>query len=277
MLSASLGELGVRLSWRETNIPISVPDMLGDREELQSTSVRNIYQLQRKVDAPGSMWEEFPFIDTTGALDEFSRRVSGRPVGPSRGRSYLYRVASFQTGSNYSNFTEPVSVPIPTVTSPVGPLSVRPSNPGTPPLFTVVGWNSSNQGGSWRVERAAVNNFSAPTYNNVSRVSSLDFVEVATVTPESSRANSIAVDAARVRGSMFRTSRYFIDRDVAEGNTYFYRVTALDSSGRSSSEPSYGAASLTSPAFESGVKSAIAPLRDSLAGDPRPILVKGVR
>jgi hypothetical protein len=219
-LSASIDDTNVLLTWIEPNLTVSVADMLGDREELAATSVRNIYQVQRMDTTRGS-WENFPLVDTPQLIDSDSTLTSGRPSPPTVGGDYLYRVATFQTGGYYSNYTDPLHVSIPKTIPAVRSLTVTSTDVRVRPFCVTVGWQSDGFDGHWEIERA-VSDIEGRTILSANDVKSLKFSVVANVSREASRANPRDADI-RDRGHQ----RVYMDNDVSINKVYVYRVTPV--------------------------------------------------
>lgn len=231
-LSASVSNGSVELSWREPNLTFSVAEMIGNRDTLTATSVRNVYQLQR-MDMKVGLWESFPLVDTTGTIDSEKFVSDGRPKPPEAGRAYLYRVATFQTGGYYSNYCDPIDVTIPTAVSAVGALSLSSGDPRVSPLHVNISWSAAGFDGTWLVERAQPANTVSSI--GMSTAESSDFKVIATIPRESSRANSRELDNLRDPRLKNGANRLFVDTDVKLGQTYLYRVTAINGKVRSNS------------------------------------------
>lgn len=238
-LSASIDGDSIRISWMEANLTKTVADMLGDREELAATSVRNLYQVQRMEIARGA-WDSFPLVDTPYLIDGRSEQTDGRPPSPQVGAAYLYRVATFQTGGYYSNFTDPVRVAISPAPPTPGPLRLECTDPRVRPARVTVAWSSPSFDGEWIVERAQADR--ADKVRSVDAANRLDYRIVGRVARESSRGNPRDIDGVRTGIIPGSHNRAFFDKDVQAGMTYFYRVTAVLGELRSPS--SIGAVSL---------------------------------
>lgn len=257
-LSSTVTTSSVMLSWKDANISFSPDDLMGNRETLENTSVRALYQVQRK-DIGGVNWESFPLTDQPVFDDELldADPPSYRPAYPSKGRTYLYRVGTLQSGNYYSNFTEPVAVKV--VVPPEMPsfLAVRCSDTRIRPTYTVVNWNSGGDVAYWQVDRVAVNNYVSPSISSPDQISALNFVEVARVTPEASRATARNQDETRKRDeSLFIGERFYIDSDIEIGNSYFYRVRAVSTHG-DVSEYVYRGIYISNSTFERKLKSVV--------------------
>lgn len=238
-LSASVDGVTIRLSWIEPNLTKTVADMLGDREKLAATSVRNLYQLQRMEIRKGT-WDSFPLVDTQYLVDGRDDETDGRPPPPVVGDTYLYRVATFQTGGYYSNFTDPVRVAISVPPPAPGPLKVECSDIRVSPIRVIVAWGSPSFDGEWVIERAQVSQ--TEKVRSVDAANRLSYGVVGRITRESSRGSPRDIDRDRSTAIPKLHNRAFFDKDVKPGLTYFYRVTAVK--GEMRSTPSVGAISL---------------------------------
>ena len=238
------GSVTVTLTWDDGNLDIEPEQLLGNREELEFTSVRTLYQLERKR-VPGELWEQFPMFDeatfseTTAQLGEVP--PSFRPEFIEVDSMYMYRVAAFQTGGFISNFTKPIQVATFVPVVPPTDLRVRSCDSGCEPFFVALNWDTDESSGEvdrWIVDRVEVNNFAASRLNltNPGAVDNLDFQNVAEVFAESGNSTS-RVNEMRMPDEVARDvsnqnivlsgQHHYIDSDVRFGNTYFYRVRAV--------------------------------------------------
>jgi len=246
-----LSNEGVNLSWKGSNLLFSSTDLLGSRNSLEDSSAREIYEVQRR-EIGGVKWDTFPMMEATSFVDPIIDVTPAeiRPNYPKIGRTYLYRVATLQSGNFYSNFTPPVAVTIGEGVDLPTALVVRCSDTRVRPMYTVVNWSSQGTVDHWVIDRAAVNNLASARLSNIDAISGLDFANIALVTPESSRASSRGMDGERERDpDLFVGDRFFIDHDVEIGNTYFYRLRAVSVTGVVS-EPIYRGILISNSTFE---------------------------
>ncbi len=241
----------VRLSWKDSDVLFSPDELMGDRDALERASVRSLFQVQRReMGAP--VWDDFPLIESVSFEDPVldADPPPFRPAYPKLGRTYLYRVGTLQSGNYYSNFTDPVSVTVQVPPRPPPTLVVRCSDTRAHPSYVVVNWTGRGDVSHWLVERAAVNNFSAGSVSAQSQIVGLPFVEIARVTPESSRASSRESDLGRRRDpAVFVGERFYIDHDIEMGNSYFYRVSSVSIDG-AQSDPAYRGIYVSNSTFE---------------------------
>lgn len=248
---------GVVLRWQEGNVTFPSEDMMGNQDSLSSTSVRTLYQIERKK-VGEERWAEFPLIPDLSFFDPSpsslgDQKPEFRPSLIESNQRYVYRVKALQTGtfvSNYGNSVE-VFAGLPTL-APTN-FRIRPSDAKVKPFYVVLNWDTPNQSGvidRWEIERAEINNFAASRLNvkNPSDFQNLIFVKHRVVFRESSRFVAQGLDIltkAKLeiassenqndRGnkslSLFTGDHQFQDTDVRFGNTYFYRIRALGVDG----------------------------------------------
>lgn len=209
---------GVQLHWQEGNIDISAEDRLGNRDDLRNSSIRTLYQLERKL-AGNSRWTEFPLIEDNTFIDyststlsmlnsseEFTKinknevkSANFRPDLIEENKEYIYRVRAVQTGSYISNFSSPVSVftslPILVPTD----FNCKISNTSVKPFYIAINWDTSDESGTvdkWELERVVINNFAASKINvrNVDEIKGLLFKPYRKIFFESSRFASSELD-----------------------------------------------------------------------------------
>ncbi len=234
---------GVKISWHEANIDVSTEDRLGNRDSLASTSVRTLYQVERKK-LGEEKWYEFPMIEQTSFFDGSSTLIGSmnpkfRPPAVESNQTYVYRVKALQTGSFVSNYSVPVEVFTSLPVVPPANFRVRASDTRVSPFYAALNWDTPNNSGvvdKWEIERCEVNNFAASRINNRNPddLKSLEFMPFRTVFRESSRFNSEIVDADqsdRDATGLFSGQHQFQDTDMMLGNTYFYRLRAVGLDG----------------------------------------------
>ncbi|MHA1951785.1 MAG: hypothetical protein ACW987_18215, partial [Candidatus Thorarchaeota archaeon] len=231
--------------------------------------------------------------DKVAALGE--EAPSFRPPFLEVDTNYIYRVAAMQTGNFISNFSRAISVNtfLP-VTQPIR-FSARTCDTNCEPFFVTLNWDTRKDSGTvdkWIIERAVVNNFAAANLNttNISDIEDLDFEVVEEVHKESSRSRSRTQDsieeiekkrpgrkgsnsnrgdrfrrgasknknkATTKRNSILKSQHHFIDSDVAFGNTYFYRITAIGINLGNRSRPLIKGVKISTPSFERKLNSII--------------------
>lgn len=249
----SLSSSSVKISWEQPNIVIGPDDVMGSQDRLADTAVRYMYQLQRKR-FDGQSWDSFPLVKDLSFEDVISdeKPPRYRPKFARLGDTYLYRVATLQSGNLYSNYSEPIVVKVdPPPPAPLN-LIAKSSDLRALPCYVVLSWDAPGAVvDRWEIERYATNNFFASNLIlDEKTLSSLPFVSVGTVTLESSRSNARTADEQRTRDvNLFVGDKVYIDPNVLNGNTYIYRVTAVSPFGARSS-PSYRGILLSNKPFE---------------------------
>ncbi len=238
---------GVRIDWIGGTSDFSPNELIGDQDVLAATIRRSVYQVERKqVGLPN--WEALPATTATHFVDIVSDREPPkfRPPYAVASTQYDYRVIAMQSGAFLSTYTDPVRVLIAPELSPPSTVWIRSTPSGIRPFNVVVSWNYNGAFvDGWEIERASVNKiFSAKILSMDSREArSLNYERVARVTRESSRGHGISSEVV-VEEKMRVGNRLFIDSDIDLANSYFYRVRAFDSAGRTSSW-AYAGISLT--------------------------------
>lgn len=262
---------GVKLSWHEANIDISTEDRLGSRDALRNTSVRTLYQVERKK-LGEEKWYEFPMVEDTSFFDasaatlgsRFAVSPKFRPPPVEANQTYVYRVKAMQTGSFVSNYSSTVEVfaalPVVTPTN----FRVRSSDTRVSPFYVVLNWDTSNASGivdKWEIQRCEINNFAASRINNKNAddLKTLKFSAYREVFRESSRFNSQAIDYVSTLSlakpqagggrDLFSGQHQFQDTNLTLGNTYFYRIRSVGLDG-SMSDWSYRGIKLSDQSTE---------------------------
>jgi hypothetical protein len=255
----------VRLSWNDGNIDISAESLLGNQQDLLDTSVRTLYQVQRRRGSEDT-WHDFPLIENR-FIDDPVIDLSGssppkfRPDFLRSNETYVYRVAAIQTGSFISNYSVPIMID---VTIPVAdPQNFRITTPSTKqqPFYVVLNWDTpifSGEIDHWEIERAVVNNLAAARLNlsNPADFKDLDFKPFRSVFLESSRFREAtddqnqAVDRSAAFPDLFTGQHHYLDASVQFGNSYFYRIRAVPTFSVSPSNWTYRGVKVTDESFE---------------------------
>ena len=263
---------GVSLSWNDANVNFTTDDLVGSQAELGDSSVRSLFQLQRKS-SDEEIWRDFPLSQETSSFDPVSYGDVAEPFRPPLlevGKQYSYRVQSFQTGSFVSNFSDVVDVIVEKPILPVTSFRARPSDAKVRPLYVMLTWDPADPStfvDHWKISRAVINVFAS---KNVADVSKLSFAEFRTVMKESSRFRSRSIDDA-----LEDTQCGFMDMDVRIGNTYYYMIEAV-SKGGSVSSASYAASSLSDEVYSSKISQLIGEERvSSLSNQLVPLIIVG--
>lgn len=267
------GPLGVEISWEPGTLDFSPNELIDDQDVLSATSIRTVFQVERRI-VGGAVWEALPattgttFIDPVSVLPSPNFRTAY--VDPMQ--QYDYRVIAMQSGGFLSNYTDSVRMAaIPSLVAPAV-LWVRSTDTAINPINNVISWDySGDYVEGWEVERAAVNKIYGAQLISLDSpdVKNLSYVHVSTIRRESSRGTGLAtttVDDPQV----YVGNRYYIDQDVSLVNSYFYRVRAIDSNGKSTW--TYGGISLREPIFDLKLASVLSDDdRMTLALDPQPL------
>lgn len=235
---------GHKLSWQEGNVDVSAEDRLGNRSDLSDSSVRTLYQIERKREGE-ERWLEFPLVEGPSFFDP-SRSMMGRetlafmPVPIEENASYSYRMRALQTGSFFSNYTSEVRIFSSLPVREPANVRIKTAPPRVFPTYVTVNWETRRDSGaidSWQIDRYVANNFfSDEISSGDQRILDFPYSPYRTVFKESSRSTSNLIDLgdqnASVTGSgIFSGEHYFQDLDVSSGNTYFYRIRSLGIDG----------------------------------------------
>jgi len=245
ILGSNFSLNSVRLTWNDANQDFSSEDNVGSQNALADTSVRTLYQLERRK-LGQERWDKFPlmsgnfFVDQVVQFGTVDVAPSFRPSFVQENNTYAYRIKSVQTGSFISNFSDEVNVfaGLPAV-EPTN-FVIKFSDIRVRPFFVVLNWNTPNNSGvidQWEIQRVAVNNFAANGLSAYGELdfSNLDFEDFRIVFRESSRFTSEQLDSSRnMSSSLFVGQHYMQDTDVSFGNTFVYRIRAVGVSGDSS-------------------------------------------
>lgn len=286
-LVAEIDPLGiVRISWEDGNLDIDPEDRIGNRENLKNTFYRTLFQVERKKKNE-EVWKQFPLVDTTFIEDKVS--IIGevapqyRPQYLEADSEYMYRVAAFQTGGFISNFSDPIRVNTFTQVRQPENFKIKTCDVKRDPFFVALNWDTPNESGAvskWIIERTHVNNFAAAKINvtNLKDFKKLNFEVIAEVSRESSRARSRSYDESDILlkdvsvQNVLTGQRYFIDRDIKFGNTYFYKLTAVGIDENSKSDPLVRGIRITEQSFERKLNSMITQSeRNKLSSELKPL------
>lgn len=295
---------GIKLSWQDGNVDISSEDRLGNRGDLGNSSVRTLYQIERRR-VGEERWIEFPMIEDKQFFDPsestaapVTRKTLSSRIGIEHARfrpplveanqTYVYRVKALQTGSyqsNYGNFVEVFAALL--VSSPTN-FRLKASDTKISPFYIVLNWDTPNGSGvvdKWEIERSVVNNFAANKLNvkNPRDFQSLHFQPFRVVFHESSRFRANAVDIVnkgrqlkrefKPPATIFTGDHQFQDTSVSFGNTYFYRIRAVALNGVQSPWV-YRGLKLTEESFERKIVPFIgSDMKKSLAQNFTPVLI----
>lgn len=247
---------GVVLTWRGGTHDMSPNDLIGDQDVLAATSVRSVYQVERR-EKGGSVWEVMPAVTGSEFVDPVSTAEAPvfRPSYALPLHTYDYRVIAMQSGGLISNYTEPVRVEVtPELLSP-GTIWVRSTHASISPLAVIVSWNySGDLVDSWEIQRAVTNKVFGSRIPSMDsdEARSLEYTDCAIVTRESSQAQPVQSEQPRQKESI--GNRMFADYDVDVINSYFYRIRARHND--SASGWSYAGIVLTDSPSERKIESA---------------------
>lgn len=250
---------GVMLTWQSSSLDISSEDKLGSQSTLADTSVRTLYQVERQK--PGERWLMFNMTENQQIFDPvvgYSGTLAPeyRPPFVEFNTQYNYRVQAVLSGGYVSNKAEQISVFVGySIASPMN-FTLKTPDPRTRPFYVMLNWQTQPNTGvvdRWEIERFEMNNKAADRMQirSESVVSKLAFEAYRTVFKESSRFRSFWPDYLHkdARSAVIQSEHHFMDSKVTFGNTYFYKIYAVDSRGNRSA-PVYRAIRLTYSSFE---------------------------
>lgn len=275
VVSADGQPTGIMLNWTPGTNDFSPNVIVDDQDVLAATAVRSVFQVERRqLGSP--FWDALPATSQSYFFDKvsFDPTPGFRPAYVVPGAEYEYRVMAMQSGGFVSPRTEVIYISA--VPPPRQPeiVWVRTTSLGSDPISVVVSWN---MGGEfierWEVERAATNKiFGEQIVSTASKMArSLEYLRVANITPEASRARSLSGDSSDLDRSVYVGNRFFVDADVHRANSYFYRVRTVGRLGVSS-EWVYAGVFIKDSAFDRKFYSAISDdEKITLAQDSRPV------
>ena len=237
---------------------MSAGDQLGSQFSLADTSVRTLYQVQRRHEGE-DRWLDFQLMSGTVFVDPIAQGSPApafRPAYVEMNQTYHYRVQAIQTGSFISNFTDPVSVFVGYDIAVPQNFTLRTPATTTRPFYVMLNWDVQGNSGvvdRWEIERSDMNNIAAAQLNtkNPDSFAKLQYSPFRTVYRESSRFSGKSTDLIQGLNNavILVGSNYYMDTTVDFGNTYFYRIRAISPEGRVSAW-AYRGIKITSSAFE---------------------------
>ena len=264
----------VLLQWTGGTSDFSPNELVGDQDVLNATSVRTVYQVERRA-AGASKWDVMPATTSSYFIDPISddKAPKFRPSYATANMEYDYRAIAMQSGAYLSTHTEPVRiVTAPGAEAPVA-LFVRSTPTSLRPIQIVVSWQYDGKFiDGWQVERASTNKiFGSKIFSMDSPdARGLNYQPVASVTRESSRGHGVSADP-RIDRKVFVGNRFYVDQDVDLANSYFYRARGFDSAGRLSDWTYAGISLVDSPHDRKFMSALSDDEKAALALDPRPI------
>lgn len=270
---------GVALSWTKGTADVAPQELMGSQDELTDTSVRSVFQVERRD--PGGQWLPMEPVSSSHFVDRVSSGQSApvfRAPYPQVGMTYEYRVLAMQVDGNISPYTDPVRITLVPSVVPAPSLSVRATPLSIRPFHVVVSWEYSGDFiDRWEVERAVTNKVYGSRVTSVETdiFGKVPFTRVASVPREASRAMSSNIDGtSRFVPGVVMGNRLYVDTDVEMDQSYFYRVRAIDVSGKTS-EWSYRGIQLADGAHDSKLATVLSNEEKAKAArDPSPIVVK---
>lgn len=259
-VTGSAGEVkGVRVKWNASSLDVSAEDKFGSQFDLADTSVRTLYQLERQKN--GERWLSFNLTDRTEYLDPVVGAVGDnapeyRPPYLELNNTYQYRLQAVLSGGYISNKTDQLSVFVSNNIIPPQDFILKTPDPRVRPFYIMLNWNTSDSSGVvdyWEIERAEVNNFAAARINlrNTEDFKKLNFTPFREVFREASRFRSYQAEKNHptTRSSVIVGDHHFMDTQVLMGNTYFYKIRAVDTRGNKS-DAIYRGMKLTHASYE---------------------------
>jgi len=290
-ITAISGKNGVvTLAWDDGNIDIDPEDRIGNRDVLEETIFRTLYQIERKKKG-SEIWDQFPLTEHRSFDDRIAKSgektPSYRPVFLEVDSNYMYRVSAMQTGNFISNFSNTVSINTFTPVARPIKFKIKSCDTKCEPFFTTLNWDTPKNSGTvdrWKIERAVVNNFAAARLNvtNTKDIEKLNFEHVIDVFKESSRSRARVFDVmdSRVnkdsrKNRVLSGQHHYIDSDVEFGNTYFYRLTAVGINTGNTAKPIIRGIKISDPSFERKINASITQTeRNLLARDTKPLRIR---
>lgn len=284
---------GVNISWQDGNVSVSSEDRLGNRTSLDESSVRTLYQIERRK-VGEERWTEFPMVESLSFFDPSMDSLGAqsprfRPALVEENQSYVYRVKAYQTGSFQSNYGDYVQVFASLPVSTPSNFRLRAGDTKVKPFYVVLNWDRPVDSGvvdKWEIERSVVNNFAANKLNlrNPRDFQSLQFEKFRTVFLESSRFQASDIDQHKKSGlkmgefkpeaSVFSGEHFFQDSDVKFGNTFFYRIRAVAVNG-TTSEWTYRGIKISDDSFERKISRSMTPaLKSRLVSEITPLNIQ---
>ena len=254
---------GIQVNWDPGSLDVSAEDMFGNQTTLANSSVRTLYQMQRQ-EQNQEVWENFPLTQNLALMDTLIG-INGdvapnfRPSYPILNRTYNYRVQAVQVGNYVSNYTDVVYAFLGFPVAPPEFFILRTPSVYTQPFFIMLNWDTPTLSGvvdRWDIERSEINNFAASKLNiqTEEAFAALSYRSFRSVYRESSRFSSREVDKLNstqdlLNSALISGEHYYMDNQVDFGNSYFYRIRAIDMNGNASTWV-YKGMKVTSRAFE---------------------------
>jgi hypothetical protein len=260
--------MGVGVSWEPGANDISPEDKLGSQKKLLDSSVRTLYHVERKKIGE-DRWAAFPMTEQYAIVDPLLGTMGQPKFQPSLcelNQMYEYRVTSVQSGGFVSNTTDPVGI---SVSYPlVSPMNVQLRTPDSAirPFFVMINWDTSARSAVvdyWEIQRCEVNNFASARLNNKNPDDylNLTYTPWRTVYREASRFRSYWTEQVyptdvSQQNLIFTGEHHFMDTNVSFGNSYFYRIRAVDQHENVSSW-TYKGIKITDASFEEKVNKTV--------------------
>lgn len=277
---------GITLQWQDGNVSVTAEDKLGSQAKLTDTSVRNLYQLERR-NSNDDKWSKFSLISETSFFDPTPSFAGNevpafRPQFVVENQTYLYRVKAVQSGAFMSNYSTQVQVFAGLQVLAPEKLRISSCDAKIRPFYTIINWSTpegSGQIDKWDIEKAEINNYAAASMNMADPdvFKNIRFSAFRSVGRESGRFRSLTADNVLTEDTSSAISGmyHFQDAQVSFGNTYFYRIRAVGLDGRQSGWV-YGGMRVTDTTFEKKLESIITnEERLELSNMKLPLTVKG--
>lgn len=273
-ISASVQNDGVMISWNQATNDFSPLDLIGDQNVLAASSVRSVFQVERKLDGT-SVWDALPATTSTFFIDKVSseKAPAFRPAFALPNKKYQYRVIAMQSGSYISMRTDPIDVFTAIENLQMNSFLVKVTPTYLNPVSIILSWQYNGSAiDSWEIERCVVNKIFGQKIKSLNSefLQTLNFTPLANLTRESSRAHSVT-SAVQIDENLFTGNRLFVDSNVDLANSYFYRIRAKNVVGIVS-DWAFGGINIVDSPFDRKFLSSLSDdEKVKLANDSRPI------
>ncbi len=267
---------GVKISWSDSTLNFSPTDLVGDQNVLDATSVRTVFQVERRQTGK-STWDPMPPVTGTTFIDTVSTDPAPvfRPTYPVTNMKYDYRVIAMQSGGFLSTYSDTVKVAV----APAPPVPATVWTRSTPtairPLNVIVSWQYDGAFvNTWEVQRASANKIFA---SKIFSMDSADAQSLSYATVANVSNNGPITMGSNLDVKIYIGNRFYVDQDISLANSYYYRVRAINSAG-DMSDWTYSGISLADSPFDRKLQSTISDAeKTALASDPRAIAKLGFK
>ncbi len=285
MKFVSLNPFKIKIKADIGNVETTIDDLFKNKDLIKNEPVKNLFQFQRREQF-SEIWESFPVTEKNEIEDsvivESKNRTSYEPGFLVQGKKYFYRVATIYENKFISNFSKHITIDTGAPLYAPENLKITMINKKVEPFFIVLNWDTninSRVVDKWIIERGIANNIFSRSMNlnSVSDMLNVKFDVLAIVHLESSRARERSLDEDEKNSidkkNIFIGQHYYMDNDVMFGNTYFYKIKAVDVSGENESSYSTKAIVLTDDIFNEKINMMLSREKmNDLSKSPIPII-----